>query len=77
MYYHFQQQQLGGTVLQYEEGAEETGDGGEGVGDGRHDCEETGDDVQGSGIAGVALWVKELGSDGCDAEGAGGVPTYI
>ena len=31
-------------------------------------------DLQGGGSDGATLWERELGSDICDAEGAGGVP---
>ena len=58
-------------VLQYEEGAAVVG----GVGEGGSNCAVTCDSVQGSGTDGVALRERELGNEGCDAEGAGGVPS--
>ena len=53
------------------------GGGGEGVDKGRRNGAVTDDDVQGCGTYGVALWGRYLGSDGCDAEGDGGVTPYI
>ena len=50
------------------------GGGGKGVGDGSCDFAVMGDDIKGGGTDGVALQDHELGSDRCDAGGAGGVP---
>ena len=49
------------------------GDGGKGSDGERSDGAGTSDDVQGGGSDGAILWEKELGSDGGNAEGAGGV----
>ena len=73
-HYQFKQHQLGGPVLQYEEGSAAVGDDNEGVGDSGRNCVGTSNDAQSCGTDGVALRDWEFCSDGCDAEGSRGVP---
>ena len=49
------------------------GVGGKGSEEDKIDCAGDVDDVQGGGPDSATLWEQGLGSDGSDAEGAGGV----
>ena len=61
-------------MQQSEEGEAAVGDGGKGADEDDINGAGMRYDLQGGGSDGATLWERELGSDICDAEGAGGVP---